>query len=238
MAIDFNLPTVSTLYTSVLTYVRDNISALAKMNFAGGSNIPNGTIRWNDTDKKFEKYNSTAETWGDLATSFDMTVTGLYGMTATPAELNLSSDGIVYPPITGDSTAGRVMRQILLTIENASAAGKIKCTCASMWNGDAISAIDDITDTVAKSGFLWVSAGNGDLLTIQPSVLSGQVVSVLSANIVANVSGTHLLCYGYTEALSGIILSITSPPSGAAINIGTLVDTGSIYIAITYLTDE
>jgi len=63
MAIDFNLPVVGTLYTSVLTYIRDNIIAIAKMDFTAASNIPTGALRLNSTFNRFEKYDGAD--WDD-----------------------------------------------------------------------------------------------------------------------------------------------------------------------------
>jgi len=60
MAINFNLPTLTTLKASFLTYIRDNIAAVAKMDFTGASNIPIGAIRWNDTLSRFEKWSGSA----------------------------------------------------------------------------------------------------------------------------------------------------------------------------------
>jgi len=66
MAIDFNLPTLTTLKASFLTYVRDNISAIAKMDFTGASNIPTGAVRWNDSSNIFENgADPRGLPWGD-----------------------------------------------------------------------------------------------------------------------------------------------------------------------------
>jgi len=64
MAIDFNLPTLTTLKATYLTYIRDNIIAIAKMDFTGASNIPTGAVRWNDSSNIFEKWSGSA--WGPL----------------------------------------------------------------------------------------------------------------------------------------------------------------------------
>jgi len=89
MAIDFNLPTASTVYTSVLTYIRDNIKAIAKMDFSGASNIANGTIRWNSSADQFEIYNSTAGTWSALSPSLSK-VAGILAGSQALSGLNVT----------------------------------------------------------------------------------------------------------------------------------------------------
>lgn len=88
MAINFNLPTLSTAYSAIYTYIVDNIKAVATMTFTGASNIPDGCIRWSGTNKRFEIYTESTGTWGELSDYFNMTVTGLNNMSATVNELS------------------------------------------------------------------------------------------------------------------------------------------------------
>ena len=80
MAIDFNLPILTTLKASVLTYIVDNIKAVAKMDFTSASNIPIGSVRWSSASNRFEKWNGTA--WESLD-----------GRTATIPEINAVCSG-------------------------------------------------------------------------------------------------------------------------------------------------
>jgi len=80
MAIDFNLPVLTTLKASVLTYIVDNIKAVAKMDFTSASNIPTGSVRWSSASNRFEKWNGTA--WESLD-----------GRTATIPEINAVCSG-------------------------------------------------------------------------------------------------------------------------------------------------
>lgn len=61
MSADFNKPTVSSSYTTFPTEVRDNVSAVAKQDYSGASNIPTGTKRYNTSTKQIEQYNGS--TW-------------------------------------------------------------------------------------------------------------------------------------------------------------------------------
>lgn len=67
MAIDFNNPTLTTTYTTFLDYIRDNIIAVAKMDYSGASNIPDGAIRWNSGYSKFQKYDASGYSWNSIS---------------------------------------------------------------------------------------------------------------------------------------------------------------------------
>ncbi len=66
--IDFANPLLTTLYTDVLDYLRNNINAVAQMDYTGAINIPVGVIQWNETSKIFEKWGGSS--WGEIYTGF------------------------------------------------------------------------------------------------------------------------------------------------------------------------
>lgn len=57
---DFNSPTNTTTYTSVLTAINDKISSVAKMLFSGDTNIPTGTLQYNRTTRTFEEWSGSS----------------------------------------------------------------------------------------------------------------------------------------------------------------------------------
>lgn len=59
MANDFNKPDNSTDYTLVLGKLRDLVAAVAKMTFAGDSNIPANAIDWDNTNKNLRRENGS-----------------------------------------------------------------------------------------------------------------------------------------------------------------------------------
>lgn len=66
---DWSVPTVTSLYTDWDTGLKARDDSLAKM-FDDGvswSNLPTGTIRWNSSSSRFEKWNGT--TWANLSTA-------------------------------------------------------------------------------------------------------------------------------------------------------------------------
>ena len=59
---DFNTPTNTTTYTSVLATLNDKIASVAKMLFSSDTNIPVGTLQYNRTTRLFEEWNGSSWT--------------------------------------------------------------------------------------------------------------------------------------------------------------------------------
>ena len=69
------LPTTSSLYTDVLTNLKDRIDDSLKMLDSvntSPTNVPTNAVRWNSTTKLWEKYNGS--TWDSLAASYAIQV--------------------------------------------------------------------------------------------------------------------------------------------------------------------
>lgn len=57
---DFNEPTNSTVYTSVLSTLRSEIASVAKMDFSGDTNLPTNTLRLTTSTGLVESWNGSA----------------------------------------------------------------------------------------------------------------------------------------------------------------------------------
>lgn len=92
---DWNSLSLSNLWATFLTNIKGIQSDQAKMFVESGSysNIPDGTIRLNQTTKRFEKYTLATATWSPVLTFYDILVSSLYGLTASIEELNTVADG-------------------------------------------------------------------------------------------------------------------------------------------------
>ena len=171
-------------------------------------------------------------TLGLTATAAEIN-TACDGITATAAEINKAADGIVYAPITGDATAGRVLRQSYIYIQDATVAAEVKASFTSIWNGDTIGSTDNIGKGETVGNFTLDAVGNG--LTVEAAGLSGNCVAVLSIELYANACGTDLLING--QAIDNDIRFLISNRAGVAQDMTVLVDTGGIGIRVIYLTD-
>lgn len=135
-------------------------------------------------------------------------------------------------PLGGDGTAGRVLRNIRLNIENGTNATTLKCTVISVWNGDAIAETDNIAKNATTGDFSL--AANGATLTIEASGLTGNAVMAFGV-IFYNASGTDVVVK-ITAPSNDIALVLYNSTTGALLDLTTLVDTGNLYFHILYIT--
>lgn len=68
---DWNLPSLTSLYTDAMTYMKERTNDVATM-FRGSTstNIPVGSIKWSDTNARFESWNGTI--WEELETTYEI----------------------------------------------------------------------------------------------------------------------------------------------------------------------
>ena len=138
---------------------------------------------------------------------------------------------IIDAMLTGDGTAGRLLRVSRLTIEDATQATKVKCTMASIYNGDTIAAEDNI----AKSGgTLYELDATGSKVHLPATGITGNASHVLMANCVDNGSG-NIFYIDPTIVSNGITLEFQLNDS-TAYDLTSAVDTGTIVVDIIYLT--
>ncbi|MFC1567328.1 hypothetical protein ACFL3R_00640 [Thermodesulfobacteriota bacterium] len=134
--------------------------------------------------------------------------------------------------ISGDGTAGRLLRVSRLTIEDATQASKIKCTLASIFNGDTIAAEDNLAKGGDTGSFNLDATGSQ--VHIESGGITGSATHVLMALIVDNGSGNVIYCKP-SVVTSGITLEFQLNDS-TAYDLTSAVDTGTIVIDIIYLT--
>ena len=129
--------------------------------------------------------------------------------------------------IKGDGTAGRVLKSLKLTIEDGTNADTIKCTTASMFNGDAIGATDNVAKNATTGSFTLNAAGTA--LTIELA----DVVGLLSCAIIYNDSA---LSFVPLPAVTGNDLVITAYALDVGVDLTTIAAGKSIQVLIGYIT--
>jgi len=148
-------------------------------------------------------------------------------ITATAAQINT-------PPVKFDGTLGTVLRQSILTIDDATAANEIKCKLDNQVNGDDIVETDDIGKGETVGHFTLDASGY--YLKIEAAGLTGNCIAVLCTTVSYNASGTAVNVY-YDKAANDISVVLRNTTSGTYLDLTTLVDTGKMTFSITYLTD-
>jgi hypothetical protein len=118
MASNWSLPTNTTLYSDVLARLKERDDDLARgldpINSSTPTNIITNAIRWNTTNKRWEKYNGTS--WNALESSYSINISGTSSnITGIAAILNggtgaTSVSGartnLSVPSITGENASG------------------------------------------------------------------------------------------------------------------------------------
>ena len=136
-----------------------------------------------------------------------------------------------------DGVVGRVIRNFKVTIKNGTNANTIKVATILTdggWNGDINTEINNLSKG-GTSGAFSLSA-NGQELTIGNAGLTGDIIAVLSCNVVYNGTSTDIIFVDHYFN-SGIVLYFTTT-AGAIIDLAAITDTGDgyVYIRISYIT--
>lgn len=186
-----------------------------------------------------------------LGTSTKSVKTSSSGTNRTVTELNAS-----HIPLKNESgkyvedlrwaviadALGRVLRRIKVVIDEGADANddELQVTVTSEFNGDAISATDDIGKSATVGNFSL--SADGSQLTIEASGLSGNAIAVLSCEVGKTISGdtnTDVFCVAATVANNDIVLKFTDHGDGTAKDLTAYLgtsETATIHLYITYLT--
>lgn len=136
------------------------------------------------------------------------------------------------PPIGGDTTSGRVLRQVFINVDDGTNANTLKCNVGNLWNGDVIA----VTDNVAKgatTGNFTLSAG-GSQLIIEKAGLSGNVV-MAHGHLAYDQSGTANPVVSVEASANDIMVEYMT--GAAAQDLTAAVDAGApIEFYVLYIT--
>jgi hypothetical protein len=132
----------------------------------------------------------------------------------------------------------RQPRTMTITITNGTTASTIKCSSASVYNGDTNSAQDNIPATGTDTGVWYLEGGGtpGSLLLLLNAGIAGTPINIMSAVVTSNASATALNVAGSVVA-ANMQFQFTNATAGTKPNLTTLVDTGDIILIVTYITD-
>lgn len=224
MAADFSKPTVSELYTNVPTQIRDNDSALAKMDFTGASNVPTGAIQYDGTNYEFEKH-AGGGTYNPLFTR-QVRYAGTSAGTSTAYTLNSIAPAL--PSNLGGETFLFFAHTTCgasptLQISSNTARGLYDITGRALFagqiqSGQRVEVIYDETNNrwvvispLYTGPFTYTPTGSSD----SPSWGSGGVITVTVADVYVEFRKVTVMLEVYAAAASGPLQLIISTPSFA-----------------------
>jgi len=172
-------------------------------------------------------------TLADNQISGDKVEGGTIAATTITALTNTTINTKTPNQILGDGTANRVMRVLIFIIENGTDAGTIKVTTQSRWNGDANAAQDNIGKSETEG--VWNLNVGGNILTLFATGITGDAIAALSGILAYNASGTAITFNSFINS-GNLLFVFYNATTGAVADLTTLVDTGSIWGNVTYLT--
>lgn len=135
--------------------------------------------------------------------------------------------------LVGDTTSKKFFRVVNVAIKNGTTANTIKPSAVSEYNGDAVTEEDNLGQS-GDTGNFSLDATKAQL-HIDAAALTGNAAAIISSEIYKNASGNLIYIEGDVVS-NGITLKFTLN-DGTAYDLTTAVDTGEIYIRVTYLTD-
>ena len=92
-------PATTQAWVDFITSIQARDVSVAKMDFAGDTNVPSGAIRWNRSTLAFEEYNGSV--WTALTNLVKLNVANVF--TASPQRVRVASNGYV-DIVSGDSS--------------------------------------------------------------------------------------------------------------------------------------
>jgi hypothetical protein len=108
MATDWNSPKTSDTHTNELAATRGRDESNARMDYTGDTNIPDGTIRWNKANNRFEIWSAASSTWSVLSSKYLINVDTVDGYHAGNASGNVPvSNGTVNTNLNSDLLDGQ-----------------------------------------------------------------------------------------------------------------------------------
>ena len=158
---NWNLPSITDLYTNVLAYIGNRLNDLALMLDSvstSPTNLPTGAKRWNSTSKKWEVWDGSA--WADMAALYAISISGNAATATNSTQLG------------GVAASGY-----------ATAAQGVKADAAQPAS-TAINTSNIGSQTVAVAGSCTGNAATATSVTIGPSIQGS------SRNLVTSASGT------------------------------------------------
>tara|TARA_R100000900_G_scaffold59788_1_gene48285 strand:+ start:1072 stop:3357 length:2286 start_codon:yes stop_codon:yes gene_type:complete len=138
--------------------------------------------------------------------------------------------------LEGYSTGRNVLRVIKYKFEDATDANKVKITATSLFNGDAVSVVDNISTSAITNYNFQASFGE---LRVGYANFTGNVVGIISCETLRNTTGTDMMVQvNNSSANSRIEVYFRNRTSGAELNMEDLVDSGYLEVSLAYITSS
>ena len=155
MATDWTSPKTSDTHANELAATRGRDESNARMDYTGDTNIPDGTIRWNKANNRFEIWSAASSTWSVLSSKYLINVDTVDGYHAGNASGNVPvSNGTVNTNLNSDKLDGQ--HGTFFQARENHTGTQAPSTISPQGAGSGLNA--DLLDGLHSSAFLGVSA--------------------------------------------------------------------------------
>jgi len=139
--------------------------------------------------------------------------------------------------VQADGDLGRVIRNEILIIMDGTNANTLKIQKYNIWNGKDAATVDNVAKGATTSGY--TLNGVGTDLKLADSLFNAPFVACLAENLYFNSTGVYYTFVGINESVPtpGDFVMSFYDISGAAVDLTAAVQTGSLWVKYTILTD-
>lgn len=137
--------------------------------------------------------------------------------------------------IEGDGSSGRSLRTSSFNIYDGTSGTSVQVELISNWNGEAVGPVDNITKGSTVSNV--TLSADGHQLVFESGALTYTPLAAIAGNVNYNLSGTAL-SLNFNVGTGTLVANFYNAATGGAVDLTTLVDTGSIFTRLVYLTSD
>lgn len=192
---DWSLPSLAQTWANFVAAIKGRDESNAKMDYSADSNIPDGTIRFNRTEKKWETWDANTLSWSDLADTYAISVDKVDGKddtafawrsnnlsdlaSASTARSNLGAAAAATTITggTGISGGGSLAANRTLSLDT-SHSRNVDHSAVSIVAGNGLTG----GGTIATNRTLNVGAGNGISVSADAVAMSGSFTGTFTAS--------------------------------------------------------
>jgi hypothetical protein len=130
------------------------------------------------------------------------------------------------------------LHQMIIEITDADANEiDVQGVATSGYDPDTFAKVEDIAENTPKGG-ITLATGGSYIKIDSDTLLSGNVLVVVGAEVIKNSTTTPVLCNGFVNTNDIQLTFYQDGNPGTVIDLGTIVDTGNgeVFVRVTYIT--
>ena len=170
-------------------------------------------------------------------------LSGLQNVSLIAASVGVSAFMETHLDDADDDTALKTLclQQVIVEITDTAGGNVLDVAGESTgcYNGESWTKVEDIAENTPKGG-ITLATGGSYIQIDSDTLLTGDALVVLAAEVVRNDSTTQLICRPHVSDGNIYLTFLSSVHPGTVVDLGTIVDqeSGEVSVKVTYITDE